>query len=189
MPALAASENFPEFRQTIARMLRSWCSHKRTSERATCPACYKSEVKRNPWACSASAVGLGLFLFYVWPTPYVIHRHAGEIIRVNRFTGVRDTATDNGWWRPAQLSAEEIAQKAEEEEEARSAERLRIRAEYGLPVIPEYVESMEYTAVLRSGRRIEMVPTRPQDYLSESDIANIIIKQVEADPELLIQQD
>jgi hypothetical protein len=47
------------------------------------------------------AICLALFLFFVWPTPYIIGRTggSGQLQRVNRFTGVVEHATEDGWVR------------------------------------------------------------------------------------------
>ena len=44
-------------------------------------------------------IGVGvLFFAFVWPTPYQIYKHPrGGTYRVNRFTGVTESATHDGW--------------------------------------------------------------------------------------------
>jgi len=42
----------------------------------------------------------GLLAWFGWPTPYVVSNFEGTIKRVNRFTGVVETATPNGWYSP-----------------------------------------------------------------------------------------
>lgn len=33
------------------------------------------------------------FAWFIWPTPYVFTRYEGEVIRVNRWTGVQEHST------------------------------------------------------------------------------------------------
>jgi len=47
----------------------------------------------------AIVVAVFAFLYLVWPTPFIYHRHQGEIYRVNRFSGAKDRATGDGWER------------------------------------------------------------------------------------------
>ena len=38
-----------------------------------------------------------LFVFFIWPTPYIYLRKAPDVYRVNRFTGVRQVSSSHGW--------------------------------------------------------------------------------------------
>ncbi|MBS1717738.1 MAG: hypothetical protein JSS72_08405 [Armatimonadetes bacterium] len=65
----------------------------------------------------AIVVAIGLFLFFVYPTPYEYTRKAPDVWRVNRFTGQRDISTADGW-----KSESEIERKnAEAETKAKQA--------------------------------------------------------------------
>lgn len=58
----------------------------------------------------ASCAGLACaFLWFVWPTPYEYTRKAPDIWRVNRFTGVSELATDDGWMTKAEKDRREMA--------------------------------------------------------------------------------
>jgi hypothetical protein len=47
-----------------------------------------------------------LYSWLVWPTPYyIVHDSDYGFIRVNRFTGVSQRATDHGWMTEEQLEA------------------------------------------------------------------------------------
>lgn len=60
------------------------------------------------WPFVAGATGCMAFLVFVWPTPYEYTRKAPDIWRVNRFTGVREIATDDGWKTPGQVEADKF---------------------------------------------------------------------------------
>jgi hypothetical protein len=53
-----------------------------------------------PWQwCLVAAIAV-LFFLFVWPTPYQIYKHPkGTAYRVNRFNGVMEVSTENGWKR------------------------------------------------------------------------------------------
>ncbi len=70
-----------------------------------------------------AAIAVGLF---IWPTPYVFTRYGGEVVRVNRWTGVEEHSTANGWVNKAKL-AEAAAQRSAEER-ARTEEGAAQRA-------------------------------------------------------------
>lgn len=76
-------------------------------------------------------IGVLLFLYFVWPTPYEYTRKYPNVIRVNRFTGVSERPTDGGW-----KSRKEIHREVQETEEETQAER---DATYKL------VEVLDYT--------------------------------------------
>lgn len=40
-----------------------------------------------------------LFLWFVWPTPFIYSKSGVSIVRTDRFTGVREFSTPNGWQR------------------------------------------------------------------------------------------
>jgi len=45
-----------------------------------------------------SVAGLVLLATWlIWPTPYLYQTHEGQFYRVNRWTGVKQRATDGGW--------------------------------------------------------------------------------------------
>ncbi len=84
------------------------------------------------WAC----IGLGA-AWFIWPTPYAVYREkpsqvgpTGRVVRVNRFTGREEIATERGWQTREQESAEldawseqesaELAAEAEEERTLRA---------------------------------------------------------------------
>lgn len=50
-------------------------------------------------ATASLTLAVLLFLFFVYPTPWVIATNNGEISRANRLTGVREYATGSGWKR------------------------------------------------------------------------------------------
>ncbi len=58
----------------------------------------------------ASIFGLvalvGLLAYFVWPTPYEFSHSQGTFWRLNRFTGVRETATSDGWKTDAAIEAD-----------------------------------------------------------------------------------
>src|SRR5436305_11150855 len=55
------------------------------------------------------------YAWLIWPTPYLIIHEKGVVFRVNRFTGVREQSTDNGWMTQRQMDAQ---RKLKEEEKA-----------------------------------------------------------------------
>ena len=56
-----------------------------------------------------------LFGFFVWPTPYEVNTKGEEIWRVNRWSGVRELSTTNGWKTEREIEDEiEAKRKAEE---------------------------------------------------------------------------
>ena len=61
------------------------------------------------------AVGTVLYSWLVWPTPYITVHVEEEVIRVNRFTGIREWATEKGW-----MTQEQIAADKKVREEAKS---------------------------------------------------------------------
>lgn len=38
-----------------------------------------------------------LFLVFVWPTPYEYTRKHPDVVRINRFSGLREYSGDHGW--------------------------------------------------------------------------------------------
>lgn len=52
---------------------------------------------RMNWQVLGIAAAAIVFLWFVWPTPYEYTKSAHEIYRVNRWTGVKEIATGQGW--------------------------------------------------------------------------------------------
>lgn len=67
------------------------------------------------------------FLFFVWPTPYVITRGEGHVYRVNRFTGVRQQATDKGWRTEVQIARDALMEAGQKEARENAERRARTR--------------------------------------------------------------
>lgn len=67
------------------------------------------------------------FMLFVWPTPYVITRDEGTVYRVNRFTGVRQQATDTGWKTEEEISRESRAELSREEAKQAAKRRAKTR--------------------------------------------------------------
>lgn len=51
------------------------------------------------------ALAVLAFAYFVYPTPYEYTRRAPNVFRVNRFTGVREVSTANGWRKSSSLNA------------------------------------------------------------------------------------
>ncbi len=49
------------------------------------------------WQIVAAVIAAVLFLYFIWPTPYEYMHFEGDMYRVNRFSGVREVASENGW--------------------------------------------------------------------------------------------
>jgi hypothetical protein len=46
---------------------------------------------------SVAFLFLALFALFVYPTLYVTSHYQGQVYRVNRFTGIKQYSTRNGW--------------------------------------------------------------------------------------------
>jgi hypothetical protein len=91
-------------------------------------------------------------LVFVWPTPYLIVRDSkGHIYRVNRFTGVREEATEKGWRTKDQLDADRWTQHAQ----AQAANEQREAEE-------ESARQKQLDQVLQDLKRIKISGTRNQ---------------------------
>jgi hypothetical protein len=89
------------------------------------------------WKKVLMTVGVGLFLFFVWPTPYEYTRKAPNIWRTNRFTGVKEQSTSDGWRRESEVAAT-IAKAREKEklaEEAETNEKMKLAGEQSRKVV------------------------------------------------------
>lgn len=69
------------------------------------------------WSWILGFAALILVFLFVWPTPYEYTRKAPDVYRVNRFTGITETATSEGWKTESDISKQ------------REKERLRVEAE------------------------------------------------------------
>lgn len=65
----------------------------------------------------AAILCLFAFFWYIWPTPYEYTRKAPDIYRVNRFTGVQEQGTPDGW-KTDKVIAKEFAERSRKEAEA-----------------------------------------------------------------------
>lgn len=60
------------------------------------------------------ALAFGVFLivlgltYFVYPTPYIIDRVGTDFVRINRFSGVKEYATDHGWQTMDQMVASKL---------------------------------------------------------------------------------
>lgn len=89
--------------------------------------------RQKSWVWVSGSALAALFLYAVWPTPYEYTRKAPHVYRVNRFSGVTETATAEGWKTDSelarlrerekkQIAAELKESKAREAEERRKSE-------------------------------------------------------------------
>lgn len=76
------------------------------------------------------AVAVVAVFYFVWPTPYEYTRKPPDIFRVNRFTGVRETATTDGWERDSEIQAKlakaVAARKAVEEADLAALTKAKV---------------------------------------------------------------
>jgi hypothetical protein len=64
---------------------------------------------RNMWRPATLVGGFTIavqFFYFIYPTPYEYTHKAPSIFRVNRFTGVAETATSEGWKTDTQIAKE-----------------------------------------------------------------------------------
>lgn len=88
--------------------------------------------KRQLW------IGLGafVFLYFVWPTPFIYTRSSGVVHRVNRFTGQSSYGSSSGWQQGSSGGSYESAEvamerhvKALDEDPYEKLEKAQDRAE------------------------------------------------------------
>lgn len=63
----------------------------------------------------AVAVGLCVFSWFVWPTPWEYTRRAPDVFRIHRFSGVREVSSASGWISESDWLAANATKAAEEE--------------------------------------------------------------------------
>ena len=72
---------------------------------------------------------IALFGFFVWPTQYEYTREAPNVWRVNRFSGIRESSTADGWKTDRQIQIENEAKKELADKQAAEDEKTRRAAD------------------------------------------------------------